>query len=798
MSRAACHGGGLFAPLDRKVVRDLARTWAQGLAIALVMACGVALFVLSTGMLRSLEESRAAYYDRYRFADVFAAVKRAPNVLVEDMQEIPGVSVAEGRVSAPVLLDVPDYAEPVRGQAISLPDIGEPALNHVFLRSGRMLEPRREDEILLAENFADAHGLSPGDTLAATMNGAKRSFRIVGIVLSPEFIYTIAPGEIVPDDKRFGVIWMGREALGNAFDLDGAFNSVLLALGRNANEREVIDRLDRLLDPYGATGAFGRDDQPSHQFVSSELEQMQTMGFVMPPIFLAVAAFLLNVVVSRLIEIEREQIGLLKAFGYSDWAVSMHYVKYVLVMALAGAAVGCGLGAWLGRGMALLYLEYFAFPVFVFDTSPDIFATAVLVAVVAMGAGVFFAVRRAAALAPADAMRPPAPKDYSGVGSPPAWFKRLLDQPTRMILRRIMREPLRSLLSVLGIAAAASVLVLGRFNMDAVPVMLDISFNVAERQHMTVTFVEPRSMRAYHEVSGLDGVLRSEPFRAVPVRLRNGVIERREGVTGLVPGADLSRPIGADLEALSLPPNGLLMSVTLAELLKVEPGDTLEMDVLEGRQPRVTVLVSGVAETFLGSPIYMELSLLNDVLGEGPQISGVHMTVDAAKREEIYAIIKDMPQVAGVSLLDESRRSFEKLLADNVGTFTLINFIFAALIAVGVVYNTARIALSERAWELASLRVFGFTKGETAYVLLGELALLTLVAIPIGCGLGYLFCWYLVESFSNEIYRVPLVVTNLTYGYAVVIVGLATFASSWLVWRDIRNLNLISVLKTRE
>ncbi len=788
----------LLAPLDRKILRDLARTWGQALAIGLVMASGVSLFILSSGMVRSLDESRRTYYERYRFADVFAPVKRAPDRVIEDIQAIPGVSVAEGRVSASILIDVEGVTEPIRGRAVSLPDIGEPALNRVFLRSGRMLEPRREDEILLSENFADAHGLKPGDVLSATMNGAKREFRIVGIAMSPEFIYTVAPGEIVPDDRLYGVGWLGREALGFAFDLDGAFNNVVLSLSRGANETAVIRALDRILEPYGATGAYGRDDQLSHKFVSSELDQLRTMGAILPPIFLGVAAFLLNVVIGRLIEIERDQIGLLKAFGYTDWSVIFHYGKYVFVIAAFGAAVGSVLGAWLGRSLALLYLDFFNFPVFVFRADPDVFATALGITFAAMGVAVFLSVRRAARLSPAEAMRPPAPKDYSRVGSPPGWLKRLLDQPSRMVLRRILREPVRSMLSIIGVGAATAVLILGRFNLDAVEAMMDINFNVADRYDLAVTFVEPQAARTIFEIRSVDGVLAAEPYRAVPVEMINGVRRHQGLITGLTRDPDLSRPLDSDLAALPLPLSGLLVSSSLAEILDLAPGDAFTVKVQEGRQQTVQLPVSGIAETYLGTPAYMEIRALNEVLEEGHRISGAYVTVDPARRDEVYARLKDMPVIAGVLLKDESKQALEDLLEQNLGTMTFITIIFSSVIAIGVIYNTARVAFSERARELASLRVLGFSKGETAFVLLGELAVLAVIALPIGCGLGYLLCAWLVDAFSSDIYRLPLEISAASYGNAVLTVSIASLISGILVVRDINTLDLVAVLKTRE
>jgi len=749
-------------------------------------------------MLRSLDDTRQAYYDRYRFAEVFAPVKRAPDRLMRDVAAIPGVARAEGRISAAALVDVPGFAEPITGRAISLPDLGDPVLNRVYLRRGRLMEPFHEDEVVLLESFANAHGLQPGDTIAATMNGKKRTLEIVGLALSPEFIYTIAPGELVPDDRRFGVFWMGREALGAAFDLDGAFNEALLKLSLGADERDVTARLDRLREPYGATGAFLRADQISDKFLSSELEQLKTMAAVMPPIFLGVAAFLLNIVVARMVEAKREQIGLLKAFGYTDLTVAGHYMKLVMVTAAVGALIGCGLGTWLGRWMALMYKDWFKFPFLLYEPRADVFAIGMGIALASAAVGVLFAVRRAATLTPAVAMRPPVPPDFSHTGRRGLLGWRGMDQPSRMILRQIVRRPVKATLTCTGIAFASAILLLAQFQVDAIHFMIDVSFGVADRQDLTVTFAEPQGMKTVYELRRLDGVIAAEPFRAVATRMKSRHVERREALQGVVRNADLSRPIDSDLRPIDLPPYGVLLSKKLAELLIAAPGDTLVVDVLEGRQPTVDVQVAGIAETYLGTPAYMNLTALNRTLDEGLRVSGAHLNVDPAKTSALYRELKDMPVVAGVTIREASKRSFTETLDETIGTFNAIFTVFACMIAIGVVYNSARIALAERRRELASLRVLGFTRGEAGYILLGELVLLTLVALPLGAALGYMLCWYLVQSLSTELYQVPLVIAPASYGYTSVVVLVATAVSSFLTARDVRHLDLVEALKTRE
>ncbi|WP_226703115.1 ABC transporter permease [Microbulbifer elongatus] len=787
-----------LSPLDRKLVRDLWAIKGQALAIALVIGCGVGMYLMSKGMLASLADTRAAYYERYRFADVWAPVKRAPDALLEQITELPGVRRAETRIRAGVILDVEGASAPITGEIQSLPAIRGPHINDFVLRIGRYPDPVREEEVLALEAFAEAHNLGPGDHLYAILNGTKKKLVITGVALAPEYVYAISPGEIVPDKKRFGVLWMHREALGHAFDLDGAFNEVVLLTSGTEDEEALLDQLDLLLTRYGATGAYGRDQQISDQFLTNEIQQLETMGRLLPPIFLLVAAFLLNVVIGRLVDTEREQIGLLKAFGYGNHDVALHYLKLIGAITALGILIGIALGLWLGHGLARMYMDYFKFPFLLFDAPPDVYLVAIGFSLLIAAGGTFGAVLRVVRLDPAVAMVPPPPPDYSRSSR---WLEGLaqkVDQPSRMIMRHLYRWPRRAAMASIGIAMSMGLLIGSSFSLDAMLYMVDISFNVIDRQDVTVNFVEPRNIRAIQDVLHAPGAMSAEPFRAIPVVLRNGTHSRREGIIGLRPEAELSRLVDTDLQPVSLPPTGIVLSDKLAELLNIRAGEELRMEVRTGRRPELDVVVSGIVKTYMGTAAYMDLAFMNRILKEDLVISGSYLLIDPNYTDAFYQALKNTPVVAGVSLQEQAQNAFYETLQESLGTFVFFNTLFAGLIALGVVYNSARISLSERGRELASLRVLGLTRGEVSYILLGELAILTLLALPLGALLGYLLAWTLVQSFDTELFRIPLIINPSTYGYAALVVILSALASGILVHRRIQRLDLIAVLKTRE
>ncbi|WP_295797554.1 FtsX-like permease family protein [uncultured Microbulbifer sp.] len=788
----------LFKPLDRKLLRDLWAIKGQALAIALVIGCGIGMYVMSKGMLVSLAETRAAYYERYRFANVWAPVKRAPDALLDTIVALPGVRRAETRIRAGVILDVEGAVAPITGEIQSLPAIRGPHINDFVLRQGRYPDPVREEEVLALDAFAEAHKLLPGDHVHAILNGTKKKLTITGLVLAPEYVYAISPGEIVPDKKRFGVLWMSRDALGHAFDLDGAFNEAVLLTSTGSHEEALLDRLDRLLKRYGATGAYGREQQISDQFLTNEIDQLETMGKLLPPIFLLVATFLLNVVIGRLIDTEREQIGLLKAFGYRDTTVALHYMKMIGAVTLVGVVIGIVLGLWLGHGLANMYQDYFKFPFLLFRAPPDVYLVAVGFSLLVAGVGTFSSVRRVVQLDPAVAMVPPPPPDYSRSARWLELLARWIDQPSRMILRHLYRWPRRAAMTCIGIAMSMGLLIGSSFSLDAMIYMVDISFNVIDRQDVTVSFVEPRNIRAIQDVLHAPGAISAEPFRAIPVVLRNGPRSRREAIIGLGQSPELSRVVDTQLRPVPIPEQGIVLSDKLAELLQVREGELLRVEVRTGRRPELDVPVSGVVKTYMGTAAYMDLEAMNRMLKEDTAISGSYLLVDPDHTEAFYQALKNTPVVAGVSLQEQAQKAFYDTLQESLGTFVFFNTIFAGLIALGVVYNSARISLSERGRELASLRVLGLTRGEVSYILLGELALLTLIALPIGALLGYLLAWTLVQSFNTELFRIPLIISPSTYGYAALVVVLSALASGLLVNRRVQKLDLIAVLKTRE
>src|SRR5215510_15136239 len=783
--------------LDVKLWRDLRRLWAQALAVALVIGGGVATIVLSVGSYRSLEETRAAYYERYRFADVFAVVRRAPRTLVDRIAEIPGVAAVEARIAKLALLDIPNLREPATGQFISLPESGQPILNQLHMRIGRVPEPGSLD-VVVSESFAAAHAFAPGSRFSAILNGRKRELVVVGVALSPEFIYAVGPGDLMPDDRRFGIVWMSEKALANAYDLDGAFSSVNLKLLRDASERDVIRRLDALLERYGGTAAYGRKDQTSHAWIDHELDMLANMSRTLPPIFLLVAAFLVNITLGRLVALEREQIGLMKALGYGNVGVALHYVKFVVAIAIVGIAIGGAAGTWLGMHVTRLLGDFFHFPFLVFTKGTDLYLVAAGLSLVAAIVGAVRALALVVTLAPAVAMQPPSPPRFRRLLPGRIAVGQILSQRTMMMLRNITRHPARASFTVLGMAGASAILVVSLFLDGTMEGLIDVTYFMADRQDATVSFVERRTDDAMRQVARLPGVLAVEPYLEIPLRIRHGHVERRITISGRPRDADLRRIIDVDLRPVALPESGLAISDMLAQILGVNVGGSVEIDLLAGQRRTVVLPVAARVEDYFGIRGMMNADALARVLREGPSVDSVQLSFDSNARDAFYEAVKRLPTVSGLGLQRLSLVNFRELVALLINTMASIYTGLAVVIAFGIVYNSARISLSERARELASLRVLGFTRTEVLRILLLELAVLVLAAQPVGWIMGYGLAWIMTVRLAGEQMRVRLVVEHATYVTASVVVVVAAILSAFVIRERVNRLDLVTVLKTRD
>ena len=783
--------------LDLKLFRDLKWMRAQVLTIALVVACGVGTLVGMLSTYQSLETAQYSFYQISRFAHLFAGLKRAPISVANRIGTLEGVNLVEDRLTFDLLVDLPGRSDPAVGRFISLPDHGELELNRLFLKRGRMPLPNHHDETVVTEAFFVTNGLKLNQELTAVFNGRSRVIRVVGSVVSPEYIFTVQGGTPLPDDVHFGVFWIARSTLASAFDMQGAFNGVSVFLVPGASTPFLLHSIDEILKPYGGVGAIERKNQSSHMYLTEEIRGLKIQATFIPIIFLCVAGFLLHVVVGRMVSSQREQIATLKALGYADKEIAGHFLKLALVIVVVGDVLGVLMGRWIGTSMTELYTGFFRFPVltYVLPKQVPIFALALSLGSALIG--VWHSLREIFQMNPAEAMRPPTPPDFGhSFLHRWGWIQRFSDE-MRMILRGLTVRPFRSLLTMIGMSLALVIIVLGLFWQDAVNYLMTIQFSFAQRESISIAFTSPVSKRALHEVESLPGVHFAEGYRTVPIRVSYLHRHTPSALFGLPSEPRLRGLMDRDAKRIPVPESGFLMSGTLAKKLGVKPGDTIRVEVLEGRKPTRTMRVEKIVDDFIGGGVYVNIRRLNEFMQESDLINSAGVFIDPRFQNQLYTKFKELPRVASVTFKDLAIRTFEDTSAKFILVFSFILLLFSVIIAFGIVYNSVRITLSERAWELATLRVLGFHHWEVFRILMGEMVVLLILSIPIGWVLGYKTAEGIMKLASNDAMDIPFIVERSTYGWSSLVLLFSGLLSGLAIWRQIRKLNLLGALKAR-
>lgn len=776
--------------LDRKVWREFLALRSQGITIMLVVASGIAVYLTSLSAYDSLKKARDSFYADYSLAQGFASLNKAPRSILSRISEIQGISYSEGRIVKDVVLDFESESVPSAARIVSLPE----NLNGLAIREGGL--PIQKNEIVISESFAIANNFHPNSKIMAILEGKKRTLTVVGIALSPEFVYVFRPGSFLPDDQHFGIIWMSREDAEEYLDMEGAINNIIFNFTPGSDQKAAIGELDSILKPYGGLGANDRDKLPSHSFLRDEFKQLRTTAYSMPLIFLGVAAFLMHIVATRIISKQREQIATLKAVGYDNLSIAFHYLKITSVICLIGSALGIVFGAYLGAKMLNLYGEYYKFPKLEYFFDPSLIIQALCIGLLSGAVGSLLSVRKAVIMQPAEAMRPPIPETFRKSIFEILWKN--LTPVRRIALRNLVRRPGRTFLSILGISSAVMIMVLGLFSRDTMDSILEIQFQRLQRDSVTLSFQNAVSSRAEREIAEKEGVLLTEGYRTVPIRIHFGTFRKELALTGYPKNSELRKLVSKTRGDIPPPTDGILLNASLASKMGATIGERIDLEILEGERRTVSVELVGTIDEILGQGAYMEKTAVNRLLSEGDSINQLALRTDSSKEEQLLNELKSYPKISGIAVRERTLKIFYEIMSRSLLSTSLVILIFACVIAVGVVYNSALISLSERAFELGSLRILGFTKEEVFLILSGELAVEILLSVPIGCILGYLFGYALLSTVETEGFQIPLAISRKTYFYSILTVLITSAFSFWILYLKIRSMDLISVLKIRE
>lgn len=787
--------------LHKKLLRSIRRSWAQSLAVTMVVLCGIASYICVYSAYLNLGLTRDTYYIQNRFADFEIYLDRAPYSAVFKIEEIPGVRQARARIVRDVNVDIGGVDEPRVGRLISMPNPREPVLNDLVLLSGRYFDAGAQDQVILSDRFAKENRLALGDRIQVSVESKKYSLRIVGYGLSPEYVYMIRNvQELIPSPERFGILWAPEDFAETALDMKEACNNILGTVDDPASMDGILDQADKLLETYGVFAKTRKQDQISNRFLSDEIRGLGVSAKITPTLFLGVAALILLVLLNRMVRTERTQIGLLKAYGYSNWTLAFHYLEYALILAITGCLGGFVVGQWLASQLLKVYVQFYQFPLLEFRMYPDIVTRSMAIAIGFALLGALSAAIRAARIQPAESMRPEAPRFAHQV-----WLERFprlwrrLGFVWKMIFRNVSRNAFRAALNVFGVAISTGLLIMGFFTMDAMDFGMRFQFQEVQREDVRISFQTEFGKDAYYDLTRFPHVRRAEPMLEYPFELRAGWRKRDIVVVGLPPRAELQKLMTFAGEETPVGEHGLIVSGYLARELALEPGSPATLKPLMGRiKKERQVTVSKVTEQFLGMSAYMNLETLSRLLDEPFAMNAALLRIEEGSDKAVSREFKDVAGIAAVGFSKDAYQSMLDTLAQSMRITNVTLLIFAGIIAFSIIYNVTSIALAERQRELASLRVLGLTCREVGGILYNENLLLGLIGVGLGIPIGIAICLLLVRVYDNDLYRLPFHIEQRTYVTSVMLTLFFVFLANLAVRRKIHRLDMVEVLKAQE
>ncbi|MFN8577474.1 MAG: FtsX-like permease family protein [Candidatus Sericytochromatia bacterium] len=753
--------------LDKKLLRELWKIKGQVLAVSIVIACGVAVYIAFFSAFLNLNLTRDSYYKEYRFHDFSITLEKAPINSIFKIQNINGIKEASGRISKDVSINIKEQDELKSGRIISLPDKNN-IIDNIYLMSGRKINHSELNECITDDKFFIANNLKLNEFISVTSNGKKQNLKIVGTVKSPEYVYSIRnASEIIPNPEKFGVIWVNKKWAEGTFNLNGFYNELIAEINESENIDTIIDSTEKQLEPYGIYSKIKRKDQLSNWMLTSELEQLAVTSKVTPSIFLFVASIILIIVISRMVKKEKTYIGLLKAYGYSNLEVSLHYIKYSFIIGIIGGLLGGVLGQYLSYGLMGLYSKFYSFPELIYKFYPSLFFIGIIISISSCLFSSLFAISSVIEITPVDAM-----KENTSIVVVKTPFEKIefiwehISFIDKIIIRNIWRYPLRSAFTALGVMLSTAILFLGYFQSDAVKFLMEHQFNKVQKEDLKISFYTERDKRAYYESLRFPYVRKVEEMLIYPFEVKNKWYKKQMVIYGLKENSKLYNLINNDGQYINVPEYGIYLSEMVAKQLHVKKGDKITLIPLMGNQAKKEkyVTISGIVQQYLGVGMYMNIDTLSRLLGNSKIINTLLLKLEDQKDlSKLNKYLKKIPIISSVEVKKDSVENFNKNTADSMKSSNFILSLFAGVIAISVIYNSTVINITEREKEIASLQVLGFNESEVGKIVFSENIILSFIGMFLGLPLGYYMCKSMTTAYDTEYFRIPFIINNSTY-----------------------------------
>ncbi len=789
--------------LDRKLLRDLYRSKSLLVAITLIITVGVMCFVTMQTSYHNLTSAKSRYYQQCRMADFWIEAKKIPLADIDDIRQLPGVAQVDTRVQFYATVDIEASVKPINGLVASLPNSRTTLINDILIQQGDYFSKQRENEVIVSDKFARQHRLFPGSRIHLLLNNRRQELIVAGTAISSEFTYLLGPGALLPDPESFGVFYVKRSYAEDIFDFEGGANLITGRFSPNLkqNSAVLLEQMEDRLDDYGIFSTYELSEQASNQFLTNEIDGLKSFASVMPTIFLLVAALILNVMLSRLVRQQRTTIGTLKAIGYSDGTIFIHFLKLGFVVGVVGSVVGSVSGFYLAAAMTVVYEQYFEFPDLCNEFHFETHLIGLIASLTCALSGSFFAARSALRLVPAEAMRPAPPQSGRAILLERiTWFWQHLSSAWRSTLRGLSRHWMRTSVAIFAAAMGSALLVTGFMMIAAQNFLIDFQFHRVSRSDVDLTFGDEISQDSLSELKRLSGVDRVEPLLSVSCTLVNGPYRKKIAIQGVSPDATLSVPRDPRGEPIGIPESGLVLDQRIAATLQVLPGDELMFTPVSGEKLTQVVRVAKLTDSFLGLSANADIGYVSRLIGESDIMNGAQLAVDStpAHRVELYRQLKQMSNVRSIN----DRQQLTQVLTDTLlqNQLVMIGMLvfFSSVIFLGSILNASLVSLAERQSQVAMFRALGYGEWEIGLIFLRESVCTNSIGTLLGLPLGYLLTVLMSQSFSTDLIRLPIVWNNWIAFATITLAIIFTSFAQTLVQRTINTMDFMDALKNKE
>ena len=784
--------------LFKKLVRDLREARGQFISLLIVVTIGVMFYSGVNATFRNLSNASQKYYEEYRFGDIWVNFYKVPESLIGKIESIPFVKMASGRIVMDAGINISEENATVR--FITLPDVRENVVNDIVIKSGRYFSRDEINQCLVEEEFFKAHQLELGDIIQPVINGNEVKIKVIGTVKSPEFVYTLKDGsELMPDSKKFGILYIKNSFGQEIFGLKGSINSASLLLRSGTDPETAKTEIERYLKSYGITGIIDREEQISHRMLTAEMDGLKSMGSAFPMVFFMVAAVIIYIMMGRMVENQRVQIGILKAQGFTNLQVLCHYLSYSVFIAVTGNILGAVAGRYLGMGFTKLENMYFHLPLDGMRIYPDLVIPASAMTLVFCLLAGYNACKAVFKIMPSEAMKPKSPEIGKKILVEHVkiiW--RNLDNAWKMIFRNVFRHKRRAFLTSTGIIFSTALLLIALSMKDSIDFIIEQQYSNIQDYDIKVNFSIFLNPEELSSIKNIPGVVKMEPLLETGVEIQNGWRKKKTSLTAIVKEPEMYRIVNKSGEIVALPERGIVLPDKLADQLGINLNDRVYIKPLLPGKEKIQVPVKGIAKQYIGMSAFIPLDEVNAIIGEGAIVnSAVLRLKDNSYEEEVKKVLKDMSAVSSVQSKADSLDALVQNMAAMASSIGVMIFL-SAVLSVAIVYNTATINIFERQRELATLKVLGFKDNEIKKLVFNENYMITGLGLILGLPFGKWLGQVMMTTFTTDFYSFPFVTKPLTFLLSIILTIFFTVMANVILMRKIKSISIVEVLKSRE